>query len=67
MIFGGAGRLSLLAFASCVSLGKAATLFTDETVIGWDFSANYLDVILVHIPYLVKKFPRGPVLEYRQD
>ncbi|KAI4630384.1 hypothetical protein J4E80_001319 [Alternaria sp. BMP 0032] len=45
MIFGGAGRLSLLAFASCVSLGKAATLFTGGTVIGWDSSANHLDVV----------------------
>jgi cytosine/adenosine deaminase-related metal-dependent hydrolase len=45
MIFGGTGRLSLLVLASCASLGGAATLFTGGTVIGWDTSANYLDVI----------------------
>jgi cytosine/adenosine deaminase-related metal-dependent hydrolase len=45
MLCGGALRIPLLVLASCVSLGRAATLFTGGTVIGWDHSANYLDVI----------------------
>ncbi|KAF1837858.1 Metallo-dependent hydrolase [Decorospora gaudefroyi] len=36
----------LCALASCcVSLSEAATLFTGGTVIAWDASANYLDII----------------------
>ncbi|KAI5377657.1 hypothetical protein CUC08_Gglean010788 [Alternaria sp. MG1] len=45
MLCGGALRIPLLVLASCVSLGRTATLFTGGTVIGWDRSANYLDVI----------------------